>query len=531
MQGRIKVLKDVDKSNILPMTHAKAVYVDEENTLDKTLDDIESQIIQQRKTYAELKELKENNQLVEGKKYLLRYRTRYQQPTTLVIKEMEVEELILTASSKNTFEPIVFSTKYPSDVVWYDFDDNLCEDKLTPRYGFILRRYDPISKNDAPQDWRTMLWARYKPALNYYREGVLMAYRIWDSGTPSMSHVYKADNKLWMAKNTNTPTSPTDTNVFYEVYPDLDTPLLINEKTKIAKDIELMRGVLVEVPTFGTGCVANTIVAFDAPLLHNNVFIDRCYSNSLGSRCYNNTFNSSSYSNTFIGRGNDNIFTSGCSANSFLNWCSSNYFSASCGNNSFGNYCNNNTFGTNCINNSFGNRCYSNHFGHSCQNNSFGNTCYKNIFGTSGNYNSFGNYCYENSFGNGALRNSIGNRFENNTIGSDFDGNNFGNTCYRNTFGNSCYGNNFSGTSSSNNFGSNCSYNLFMPDIRSTTFGSNFKHNLIKNISGKDLTALTGSHLSSNINCTIEQENTGKYIYWFIVAGTTTTSFETRVIP
>jgi len=46
MQGRIKVLKDVDKSNILPMTHAKVVYVDEKNTLDKTLNNIESQIAQ-----------------------------------------------------------------------------------------------------------------------------------------------------------------------------------------------------------------------------------------------------------------------------------------------------------------------------------------------------------------------------------------------------------------------------------------------------------------------------------------------------
>ncbi|MCU6396714.1 hypothetical protein KW820_22555, partial [Enterobacter quasiroggenkampii] len=31
--------------NILPMTHAKVVYVDEKNTLDKTLDDIELQMV------------------------------------------------------------------------------------------------------------------------------------------------------------------------------------------------------------------------------------------------------------------------------------------------------------------------------------------------------------------------------------------------------------------------------------------------------------------------------------------------------
>ncbi|WP_454053430.1 hypothetical protein [Clostridium sp. Marseille-Q7071] len=320
MQGRIKVLKDVDKSNILPMTHAKAVYVDEENTLDKTLNNIESQIIQQRKTYAELKELIENNKLIPGTQYvLIDYRTKYQQPTTNVIKEIEVEELILTASSVNTFEPVVYSTKYHSDTIWYDFDNNLCEDKTTERNGFILRRYDPVTGNDAPQDWRSMLWARYKPhPTSYIANGSQRDYVYHSANQPAMmGYIYKAGNKLWVAKNTNVPTSATDTAVFFEIYPDLNTPLLTRDKTKIAPGIELLKGDLVEVPTFGAGCAENIIESTSS--LHDNVFISVCSRNYLGQYCIRNSFSGTSNTNTLQKYAYDNIFIE-AQSNFFGNW-------------------------------------------------------------------------------------------------------------------------------------------------------------------------------------------------------------------
>ncbi|WP_125153086.1 hypothetical protein [Clostridium rectalis] len=44
MKARIKKLKDVDKTDILPVTHAKAVYVNNDSTLDKALEHIKSDI-------------------------------------------------------------------------------------------------------------------------------------------------------------------------------------------------------------------------------------------------------------------------------------------------------------------------------------------------------------------------------------------------------------------------------------------------------------------------------------------------------
>lgn len=563
MQGRIKVLKDVDKSNILPMTHAKAVYVDEKNTLDKTLNNIESYMEQQRKTYAELKELVDNKELIPGVQCVLTdYRTKYIQPTTNVLKEMGIEELVLTANSESTFEPIVSSLKYPEDVVYYDFNNNICEDKATPRNGFILRRYDPISKNDAPQDWRSMLWARYKPDANAYirndiATGAKYAYDKWTTGNAIIGRVYKADNKLWMAKNNNVPTSPTDSNIFYEVYPDLDTPLLINEKTKIAKDVELIRGDLVEVKTFGDGCRNNKIESRIDSVLHNNVIIESCANNTFGNGCYNNTVYIVNNNNSFGNGCYNNIILSTCRNNTFGNGCYNNYLPYACTNNSFGNECRNNSFGTSCYYNSFGSNCYNNSFNSSCYNNSFDNSCYNNSFGNNCHNNSFGNNCYDNSFGYTFLgnsfdnechantfgnncrynhmgaycfKNSFGNSCSNNNFGNSCDNNNLGDTCTNNNFGNSCTNNNFgsdcrynsiSGFFTENEFGTGCSHNSFKYSAKNT-FGDKFQYNTIKCLQGKKVSTIGGFLTNSSTTVTIEQGSGGTYLYWY-VSGTTVT--------
>ncbi|ASN68305.1 hypothetical protein 10S11_43 [uncultured Caudovirales phage] len=519
MQGRIKVLKDVDKSNILPMTHAKAVYVDEKNTLDKTLNNIESYMEQQRKTYAELKELVDNKELIPGVQYVLTdYRTKYIQPTTNVLKEMGIEELVLTANSESTFEPIVSSLKYPEDVVYYDFNNNACEDKATPRKGFILRRYDPISKNDAPQDWRTMLWARYKPdKSSYYEDGSKRNYALYSSGQPAiMKHVYKAENKLWMARSTNVPTSATDPNVFTEVYPSLDVPLLTSEKTKIGKGIELIRGDLIEVKTFGEGCFGNTIRSIgteniNLEVLHNNVFINNSYrnkvfgtSNTFGISCFHNILDNYAFGNVFFSESRYNTFGVYCFSNVIGIKCDNNVFNTSCSSNIL-NYGNLRTFlGNNCSSNilsvgssanTFGSGCFENVLGINCSDNSFGTSCFRNEFGNGCNNNSFGNSCYNNSFGNGCLRNTFRNYNCNNI---------FGNNCVNNSFGND---------NEKNNFGDNCSNNTFFNNCDDNTFVNNFQWNVVKQLSNKKTVA---GALTDNRTTTIQVNSGGAYIYWYI---------------
>ncbi|MCR1933518.1 BppU family phage baseplate upper protein [Clostridium tepidum] len=362
-----------------------------------------------RKTYSELKVLKDSSQLKEGKRYILTdYRTKYRQPDTNVIKEMEVEELILTASSINTFEPIVYSSKYPQDTIWYDFDNNKCEDNTTPRNGFITRRHDTVDGNNCPQDWRTMLWARWRPDENqYYKNDVLTNYEVWTSGNAKMGVIYKAGNKLLVAKNTNVPSKVDDDNVFDIIYKDITIGMLRADKTKILSQttdtLELKKGELHERLTFGDSCSKNVIG--DCGLTpHNNVFGNSCYSNSFGNYCYSNSLgNNCSY----------NSFGNSCYSNSFGNYCYSNSLGNSCYSNSLGNGCSSNSFGNYCYSNSFGNYCNSNSFGNSCYSNSFGNYCYSNSLGNSCNSNSFGNSCYSNSFGNYCYSNSLGNSCDN----------------------------------------------------------------------------------------------------------------------
>ena len=68
-------------------------------------------------TYAQLKTIKDNNQLVIGRSYVLTgYKTKYQQPTTNVIKETSIndngESLVLTAIGVNEFSPVCNSLDF-----------------------------------------------------------------------------------------------------------------------------------------------------------------------------------------------------------------------------------------------------------------------------------------------------------------------------------------------------------------------------------------------------------------------------------
>ena len=159
-----------------------------------------------------------------------------------------------------------------------------------------------------------------------------------------------------------------------------------------------------------------------------------------GTNCYSNTFGNSCYSNTF---GNN------CSDNTFGNNCYSNTFGNSCSGNTFGNSYYSNTFGNNCYSNTFGDNCSDNTFGNSCSGNTFGDNCLGNTFGDNCQGNTFGYNCYSNTFGNNC---------QGNTFGNSCSGNTFGNNCYSNTFGNSCYSNTFGNNCQGNTFGNNCRF-------------------------------------------------------------------------
>ncbi|EKS4345775.1 hypothetical protein QB607_003812 [Clostridium botulinum] len=487
--------KETDDFNTTTFNIEKALN-DNWDKIDVGLADITTY---DRKTYAELKALKDNNNLIEGKKYLLTdYKTKYKQPTTNVIKEMAVEELILTASSNNTFESIVYSALYPQDTIWYDFNNNICEDNTTPRNGFILRRYDPINKNDSANDFRNILWARWAPDNNqYYNGNTLTNYSTWTSGNAILNVIYKSGNKLLIAYNTNVPNNSEDTNVFNVIYDDITIGLLYLDKRKILNysndTLYLKLGELKEYKTFGSDSTDNIIIG-SSSILHDNVILGKSVGNYIGVS-YHNTINNSGRNN-ILNSSNVNILAASCFYNIIDNNCDNNFFTSNCNDNKLKNNCDSNLFCNSCNGNVLGVDCSVNLFGYNCDNNSFGNNCNNNIFLDSCTNNSFGNNCSSNSFGNYCVGNNFGNYFISNSFENNCDYNYFGNDCINNKFKEYC---NF------NTFFNNCGY---------ITFNRALAKVIVKGLYGKDLTNL--NIYAKSYSITFERKEDGTYVYWYL---------------
>jgi len=470
-----------------------------------------SEMEQQQKTYSELATMVSNNQLVAGTQYVLTdYATKYQQPDTLTIKTMAIERLVLTAISGNKFDTKCSSLDYPNDVIEYAFSLKVCEDGTTPRNGFILRRsiHTQNTLIDVPLDWRTILWARWRPDPNNYLLGtVTTPYSVWTSGAPELNKIYKAGSSLYIAVNTNTPTSATDTNVFQKVYDDITVGMLLNSNLSIGStgsvDIILIKGDLHERPTFGTGC--DRIKIGNSPFgtysntnyLFNIVFGNSCAvitikDNShhltfatgnanleIGNNCYSVWYlvgstigflGENCCNNVFAGVNNNNFFAINCYGNRFLGTNGGNNFGPDCWGNTFCGSCNSNVFTAACHGNFFRQGCVSNCLSSNCANNNFGASCYNNTMGANCNGNTLGTNCCHNTFGSSCWGNNIGTDYISNTHGSAF---------YQNTIGNGCSYNNFAGQNYNNNIGASCVANYFGPDVYSTTFGSGCNANSI----------------------------------------------------
>lgn len=113
-------------------------------------------------TYANIKTLKDNSQLKGGSWYLINdYRTIHQITNTNNINTGDLEPLAVFAVDNNSFAPEAVSPQYPTDILYYNFDDVLAEDGTTTRNGFITYRKDVVRKLEAYYDWRNVrnrLW-------------------------------------------------------------------------------------------------------------------------------------------------------------------------------------------------------------------------------------------------------------------------------------------------------------------------------------------------------------------------------------
>ena len=134
--------------------------------------------------------------------------------------------------------------------------------------------------------------------------------------------------------------------------------------------------------------------------------------------------------------------------------------------------------------------------------NHFGSNCHNNTFGNDCYNNSFGNNCFNNTFGNDCFRNTFGDYCQNNTFGNSFSINTFGNSCGGNTFGNDCYNNSFGNDYNGNTFGNNCCDNTFGNGCNFNSFGNycsnnSFGNNCCDNTFGNDFLS---SSIGDNVN-------------------------------
>jgi len=111
-------------------------------------------------TYTALKILVDAENLVSGQIYKITdYETTYLQPVTNIQTSSGViEQLLVTAISAMSFNPMCSSLLYTQDIVYYDINDNT--EGFTK--GKIYRRVTPTQYLDIVSDWRHIKYRRWK---------------------------------------------------------------------------------------------------------------------------------------------------------------------------------------------------------------------------------------------------------------------------------------------------------------------------------------------------------------------------------
>jgi hypothetical protein len=465
-------------------------------------------------------------------------------PFTSVIRSGSIEPLILFADSANTFDKEVFSPLYPKDIIYYDINDNSCEDGTwntalqryeggTTRTGKIYYRKDTINGLECHYDWRNVKFRRWAvDAQLWVSGGSYTKYDVAKSLSDGNIYVCKIDTsgvtnpmtdttnwQLWLNISTVTSFwSWTPTKSEFNVGNITTTNLIINNVTPgtdyndyytfcIYDELDNSSGIINGTGSgiIGVGFKKFEIENINHDLLNYNDGYNINYNNivfflipdgDVENYCYCNSFEENCFNNTIIGNG-------------FVSNTIGNYFSI----NTIGNDFRINTIGNNFNSNTIGNSFYFNTIGNNFISNTIGNSFYSNTIGNSFNFNTIGNSFYYNTIGNNFNSNTIGNNFNFNTIENDFNSNTIGNSFYSNTIGNYFKGYN---NTYNNIIGDNFQHNT-VESFDSTvtlntkwTIGNNFQNNYVKANSIPDNTDFTsGSHVYQSYDCEIFKRQDG----------------------
>jgi len=143
------------------------------------------------------------------------FRMIYDQRTAAgwVLKESEVEPLLVTALTESTLSPVAYSQAYPQDIIYYDINDNLTNATSTDRPGNITYRKDTINNIVCEYDFRHVLINRYEVIAptwvsgSSYTTNMLVEYN-------SMIYLVKLD----IASSLITPDLDIDTFKYLDIY-------------------------------------------------------------------------------------------------------------------------------------------------------------------------------------------------------------------------------------------------------------------------------------------------------------------------
>jgi hypothetical protein len=119
-------------------------------------------------TYSELKNLKDNEDLVPGWRYVITHTTSHRIGSSSEINNGLPEKLVLTAISKNNFDPHVVSIDNPFDEIRYNIDIDKIYDPLTNLVDFTVDGFITYRKDENGNEgyfdirnYKVEVWPRY----------------------------------------------------------------------------------------------------------------------------------------------------------------------------------------------------------------------------------------------------------------------------------------------------------------------------------------------------------------------------------
>ena len=399
-------------------------------------------------TYTQLLALKTASGLIPEQQYLMTdYQSVYEIPNTTIFDQYgdtisepslgtgTTEPIILTAITSNAFEPIVKSTIFPQDDIYYEITSDVNKVPGCTK-GYIYRRIDNINNNDICNDFRNVKYRRWQlNVTNQHATGNVYYSKYSVIKKTSTNEIYiKISNVTGAFTNTSLWKRFDYPNLSYTAYTSqclpeyLDgyytsgyIPLQIQEDYGLGLytcDIIIpVSNLYMDYYMFTTANTTQGVQSSYSNNVYNNTFIsNKTLSNSVffGGYIYNNTINGYILNNTidmgFISNSikttfNNNLIGSNFESNDIVS-CSSNLFLS---------YVRFNTlymFNSNFICANFDkNKC-----GFNTSYNILGDSFSGNIIGDSFLMNQIGNNCVYNKIGDYAMSNIIHNNFTNNTI-------------------------------------------------------------------------------------------------------------------